>query len=147
MNRKEFFKTACFLCMGGSMAGIVLQSCGTSNYYAKTTLNNKRISIPLSEFVSVDKNNQKIMRKYVLVKNEQLNFPICIYRISEREYSALYLECTHSSCELNPQGDYLQCPCHGSEFSNKGVVQNPPAENNLKTFITSIENENLLIQL
>lgn len=147
MNRKEFIKTACFLCMGGTLAAGVLQGCGTANYYAKTNTENRKIKIPLSEFEMIDKNNQKQMRKYVLVKNEQMTFPICVFRISEKEYSALYMECTHSSCELTPHGAYLQCPCHGSEFSNKGEVQNPPAENNLKTFMTTLEHENLIIHL
>lgn len=147
MNRKEFIKTACFLCMGGTIAAAALQSCGTANYYAKSTVVNKKIRIPLSEFITVDKNNQKVMRKYILVKQEQLTFPICVYRLSEQEYTALYMECTHSSCELTPHGAYLQCPCHGSEFSNKGVVQNPPAENNLKTFNITIEHEDLLIHI
>jgi cytochrome b6-f complex iron-sulfur subunit len=57
------------------------------------------------------------------------------------------LECTHKGCELIPQGDYLVCPCHGSEFSNNGQVLNPPAEDNLKTFITESDNENIYILL
>ena len=57
------------------------------------------------------------------------------------------MECTHRSCELETEGNYLMCPCHGSEFTNKGIVQNPPAEHNLKTFNLKIDNENIYIQL
>jgi cytochrome b6-f complex iron-sulfur subunit len=67
--------------------------------------------------------------------------------INEDDYSALLLQCTHKGCELQPQGNFLICPCHGSEFTNKGVVQNPPAEQNLKTFKTSTDNENIYIYL
>ena len=88
-----------------------------------------------------------MQRKYVLLKSDKFNFPICIFKIGEDTYSALLMECTHNGCELQPQGDNLLCPCHGSEFSNKGVVQNPPAEENLKTFTIKTDNENIYIQL
>ena len=57
------------------------------------------------------------------------------------------MQCTHKGCELQAQGDFLICPCHGSEFTNQGVVQNPPAEQDLQTFKISIDNENIYIYL
>jgi cytochrome b6-f complex iron-sulfur subunit len=83
----------------------------------------------------------------VLIRNERFNFPICVYKLDENNYTALLMECTHRSCELQPQGTYLICPCHGSEFNNKGVVQNPPAEQNLRTFKITTDNEHIYIQL
>ena len=86
-------------------------------------------------------------RSYVLVRTDKLEYPICIYKINETDYCSLFMKCTHSGCELNPQSSYLVCPCHGSEFSSRGVVQNPPAEQNLKTFETTTDNENVYVQL
>ena len=83
----------------------------------------------------------------MLIRAAQFNYPIIVYRLAEGTYSALLMECTHKNCELQPQGAYLVCPCHGSEFSNTGVVQNPPAEENLRTFQITQDHEHLYIQL
>ncbi len=145
MDRKEFIKTCGIACLGGSALSVFLQSCASANYFAQTSLNENKIILPKIEFIKTqdDKTSQ---RKYVLVKTEKLNFPICIYKTGE-EYTALLLECTHKGCELHPSGDFLICPCHGSEFTNKGIVQNPPAEENLKTFLITTDHENIYIQL
>jgi Rieske Fe-S protein len=44
-------------------------------------------------------------------------------------------------------GDRLQCPAHGSEFSNKGIVGNGPADTNLRTLPVTIQNDNIYISL
>ncbi|MGP8215363.1 MAG: ubiquinol-cytochrome c reductase iron-sulfur subunit [Bacteroidia bacterium] len=146
MHRKEFIKICCISCLGGTALISLLEGCAGSNYFAQNTMANNQITIKKSEFIKVDKEKQS-HRKYVLVKSDSLNFPICIFKISEDTYSALLMECTHRGCELQPAGDYLSCPCHGSEFTNRGIVQNPPAEENLKTFKTTTDNENIYVQL
>lgn len=146
MNRKEFIKTCCLACIGGSVLAALLESCASAYYFAKTSLENNQITIKKTEFMKVEK-EKTVQRKYVLVKSHQYGYPICIYKISEDDYSALLMECTHKGCELEPQGDYLQCPCHGSEFTNRGLVQNPPATDKLKTFQVTADNENIYVQL
>ena len=125
--------------------GGLLESCA-GNYYATSSFSNNQITLTKSEFID-SSNNKSKPRKYVLVKSEKLNFPISIYKINENTYSALYMECTHNSFELNPHGDFLICPCHGIEFSNTGKVQNPPAESDLRTFKVSTDHENIYIHL
>jgi len=146
MDRRGFIKTCGFACAGGTALALLLQSCASANYFALNTLENNLITIKKSEFIKVDTVRQ-IQRKYVLVKIDGLSFPICVFKISEGVYSALFMQCTHRGCELQPGGDYLICPCHGSEFTNRGIVQNPPAEENLKTFKTTTDNDNIYIQL
>ncbi len=146
MNRKEFIKTCCLVCIGGPVLAALLESCAGSFYYAKAHLDNNQIIINKAEFIKEVK-EKTVQRKYVLVKSYKYGFPICIYKLSEEDYSALLLECTHRGCELEPQGDYLVCPCHGSEFSNQGLVQNPPATDKLKTFQVTADNENIYVQL
>src|SRR5687767_5142726 len=133
MNRKEFLKTCGIACLGSVALASILESCGSANYFAKTSAEGNRIVIKKTEFTQVEE-NKTTQRKYVLIKSDKFNFPICVYKLDEETYSALLMECTHKGCELQPHGDYMICPCHGSEFSNKGVVQNPPAENNLQSF-------------
>ncbi len=145
MERKEFIKTCGFACLGTTAISVVLQSCMSTNYFAQSTFKENQISIKKTEFINLGKDKQT-ERKFILVKTEKLNFPIIIYK-HEDNYTALWMQCTHKGCELRPHGDYLVCPCHGSEFTNKGMVQNPPAEENLKTFIIKTDNENLYVQL
>ena len=146
MDRKEFIKTCGVACFGGSVLITMLESCSSSEYFARTTFESNRIKISKIEFDKVEK-GKTVARRFVLVKSEKFTYPLCVYKISEEEYSALLMQCTHNGCELKPQGSYLACPCHGSEFTNRGVVQNPPAEQNLRSFKTSTDNENIYILL
>ena len=146
MDRKEFIKTCCFACIGGSALSLLFESCASANYYAQSTSASNQIILKKSEFIKIDKDKQTL-RKYVLLKSEKYSFPIAVYHLVNERYAALLLQCTHKGCELQPQGDYLVCPCHGSEFTNEGVVQNPPAEQNLQNFKTSTDHENIYIQL
>ena len=134
------------LCLGVVGMAAALQGCTSANYFAKTEVDAKRITIKKSEFTFSDGEKTK-QRKYVLVRLTQSEFPICIYQHSETEYSALLMYCTHKGCELLPQGEYLVCPCHGSEFTSRGKVLNPPADQDLQQFKTSVDNENIYIQL
>jgi cytochrome b6-f complex iron-sulfur subunit len=146
MERKEFIKTCGLACLGGVILSTGIQSCGSSAYYAKSTYVGNKLSVKKSEFVNATE-GQNSIRNFVLVKSDKLEFPICVYRFSESSYSALSTKCTHSGCEVKPQQQLLVCPCHGSEFTNKGEVQNPPAEENLKTYKITTDNEFIYIEL
>lgn len=146
MDRKEFIRTCGFACLGGATLAVLLESCAGTNYFAQTNYANNQIAIPKTEFIKVTK-DKSIQRKYVLVQHDKFSYPICVYKLDEENYSALLMQCTHKGCELQAQGDFLICPCHGSEFTNQGVVQNPPAEQDLQTFKISIDNENIYIYL
>lgn len=145
MERKEFIKRCCSLSIGSIAAVGLIESCA-SNYYAVTLSKNDQLVIAKSEFVQT-KDGVSTQRKYVLIRSEKLSFPLCIYKLNENTYSALLMECTHKSCELNPHGDYLICPCHGSEFNHLGIVQNPPAEINLQSFKITHDHDNVYIFL
>jgi Rieske Fe-S protein len=102
--------------------------------------------VPLSNF-EVSKENEKTFRKYIVVQNEKLQYPIYVCRFSETEYTALYMRCTHQGAELTAYGDKMVCSAHGSEFDNRGNVTNSPADKPLKSFPVTIENQNLKISL
>jgi cytochrome b6-f complex iron-sulfur subunit len=143
VNRKDFIKTCGVVCAGSALLPM-LPGCGSSVYFAKSSLSGNLLTVNKSEFIVERKNK---FRKYVLIKSGKYNYPVYIFRFGEDNYSALLLECTHKNCELEPHGEYIACPCHGSEFTNRGVVQNPPAEKNLTTFKTTTDNENIYVQL
>jgi Rieske Fe-S protein len=145
MDRKEFIKTCGFACLGLGTIGLSLESCAGSKMIT-AQISGENMILPLTEF-DVIKNEIKSFRKYVVIENDQLQYPICVYRISETEYSALYMRCTHQGTELSAYGDKLVCSAHGSEFDNKGRAQGPPADKALKSFPVSIDNQNLKISL
>lgn len=146
MDRKNFLKSCGAFCFGGIGLISLLQSCGTNHHFVQSSGNNELLTIPKSEFIKTDKEKVSF-RKFVLTRSEKFNQPICVFRLDENKFTALLMLCTHNGCELQPQGDYLICPCHGSEFSNLGVVQNPPAELNLKSFKVSENHESVFIHL
>lgn len=86
-------------------------------------------------------------RQYIIVTSDQLEFPIYLFRFSDNEYSALWMKCTHQGNELRASGDHLHCSAHGSEFNNKGVVAQGPAEENLRSFKVTADNEKIFIDL
>jgi len=118
-----------------------LESCGTSKMVTGT-INNSNLVVPMTAFQSNGAYN-----KYIVVQQEQLKYPICVYRFSQNEYSAVLMRCTHQGAELQVFGDKLECPAHGSTFSNTGQVKNGPADTNLRTFPVIVQNDQLLISL
>ncbi|MFV8326605.1 ubiquinol-cytochrome c reductase iron-sulfur subunit [Flavobacterium sp. ZS1P14] len=145
MNRKDFLKTCGFGCLGGISALAVLQSCSTSKISEKE-IKGSDILVPLTDFEI--KNKETVTyKKYVVIQNEKLKYPICVYRFDADNYSALLMQCTHQGAELQVFGDKLQCAAHGSEFSNKGSLENGPADRNLRNFPITIDNGTLKISL
>lgn len=146
MDRKNFIKSCGYTCLGGSVLFTLLQSCTSTHYFARTNFENNTFIISKSEFF-IEKKAKTIERKFVLIKSEKYKYPIFIYKIEQDSYSALLLQCTHKGCELRPQAKFLVCPCHGSEFDHLGNVQKPPAEQNLTTFKTTTDNENIFVYI
>lgn len=141
MKRKDFIIKCSYACLGASSVGVLLQSCvSTKSISAQIAGDN--LIIPESDF----KRNQEFV-KYLIVTNDQLEFPIYVFRFSDRDYSALYLQCTHQGNEVNAYGEKLVCSAHGSEYDNRGSVTNGPASNPLRSFPVELKNQNLLISL
>jgi Rieske Fe-S protein len=141
MERKQFLKGCGFACLGVSMVSLLLESCSGSKQI-EGTMKDSSLVVPNSVFI-----HDKGFRKYIIVQHETLKYPICVYRFNETTYSALLMRCTHQGAELQVFGEKLECPAHGSAFSNLGIVQNGPADTNLRTFPVSIQNDQLYISL
>ncbi|WP_026704820.1 Rieske (2Fe-2S) protein [Flavobacterium soli] len=145
MDRKQFLKTCGFGCLVGIASVTLLQSCSASQVVSKQIVGDDLI-VPITDF-EVKTSDTTGYKKYLIVQNELLTHPICIYRFSATEYSALYMACTHQRAELQVYGDKLQCAAHGSEFSNRGLVESGPATADLRKFPVTIENSVLKISL
>lgn len=145
MERRKFIQACCYSAIGLPILASVLQSCG-SIYYATSTRSTNSLTVAKSEFWKETK-SKKVERDFVLIKTEDDEFPICVYKIEKDKYVASLLKCTHRGCELNVGGDMYSCPCHGSEFSNIGKVLEGPADKDLKTYKVETDNENIYISL
>lgn len=127
-------------------SGIALLDSCTSVKYLNANINGDYLDLPLTAFTNSN-NTENEFHEYLVVQNARLKYPICVYRVSNDTYRALLMRCTHQGTELRAFDDRLQCPAHGSEFSNTGEVQNGPADTGLRTFPIVIENNLLKIDL
>lgn len=144
MKRREFIVSSCTACL--SMTGLAaLSSCKTT-HLVNGQLNKDGVLIDINDF-KVKKNAQTNFRPYVVIRNEELKFPICVYRFSDTDYTAIWMQCAHQGAELQVSGTHLHCPAHGSEYDNKGRVTNGPAERDLRTFPVTLNNDQLFIDL
>jgi Rieske Fe-S protein len=132
-------------CIGGGLLSTVLASC-QSTHYVTGVIESKSLTILKSEF-TYSKKDEQLVRQYIIVNHDTLEYPIYLYRISDNEYSALWMKCTHQGSELQAAGDHLYCSSHGSEFDKKGNVSQGPAEKNLRSFPVSILNDKIFIEL
>ncbi len=145
MNRRKFIQNSCTACLSATAVAGILSSC-TPTSYISGTMNKDGLTVDAAEFITKLK-GKPTYRSFIIVRNEALQFPICVYRFSEKEYSALWMRCTHQGTELQASGDYLQCTAHGSEFDNKGTVKTGPADRNLRNFPVTVSNNQLFIDL
>ncbi len=130
--------------MAGLAGMTLLSSCGSTRFLSGR-LSDNGILIALDDFKKKDKANA--YHSYLVIRNEALQYPICIYRFTEDNYTALWMQCTHQGTELQVAGDALQCPAHGSEFDRTGKVAAGPANRNLRSFPVSVQGNELFIDL
>ena len=145
MDRRDFLINTCKACIATSAAATFFPSCSATKYI-EGNLTNDGLLLNAEEF-RIKVNGNPKYHSFLIIRNEALQFPICIYRFNEMNYSALWMRCTHQGTELQVSGDYLQCPAHGSEFNNQGNVTNGPADNNLRSFPVVVNQGQLFIDL
>lgn len=146
MDRRNFIKSTCLACASSTGIMGLLQACKSTKHVTNFEYQQNKIIIHKSEFTTI-KNEKTIQRKFIVIKSENLPFPIAIYKLNDNEYKASLLQCSHQGCELSPYETTMVCPCHGAEFDAKGEVTQGPAETPLKTFITTYDNNNIYIQI
>ena len=145
MNRRKFILNSCAACLSASALSSLLGSC-TATKYIQGHLVKDGLIVNKDEF-KLNKKGNSAYSSFIIVRNESLQYPICVYRFNEQEYSALWMKCTHQGAELQASGDRLQCPAHGSEFTNKGTVVNGPADKSLRSFPVTVNNNEIFIDL
>jgi len=145
MDRRSFIKNSCTACLSVTVFSTLAGGC-IATKYVSGTLGNDGVIISKDDF-KVKQKGGTAYSSFIIVRNEALLYPICIYRLNDEQYSALWMKCTHQGAELQASGDVLQCSAHGSEFNNKGKVTNGPANDNLRTFPVVVSQDEIFIDL
>jgi Rieske Fe-S protein len=130
-------------CLGGGVASLSLSGCATT-HYVSGAIETNGITVLKSDFINPKKQTN---RQFIIVLNDKLAFPIYLYRFSDTEYSAIWMQCSHQGNELQALGDQLHCPAHGSEFDNRGKVSQGPASHPLRSFAVKADGDNIFIDL
>lgn len=134
MERKEFIKSSCKACLGLALSGAVIslfEGCATMPVYKVKPVNNV-LSIPVAQFAET---------KMVLARTSQLDYDVLVQKRDDGTYTAIYMRCSHQDQPLNATATNLYCTAHGSTFDLDGNVTKEPANNPLRQFKTTVENQ------
>ncbi len=145
MTRKDFILNSCAACLAIPAVSGLFSSCTPTQYLTGKIIKDG-LTVNKDAFLIKEKGGTD-RRSFIIIRNDALQFPICIYRFSDTEYSALWMRCTHQGAELQASGDFLQCPAHGSEFNNRGKITSGPADSDLRSFPVTVTDNELFIDL
>lgn len=141
MERRDFLLKGCSLCLLGA-AGLLLPGltgCATSKSSVyKTSVVNKQVIVPLTLFAAGG--IQRVRPKGWL-------YDIAVQKTEEGQYIALLMKCTHMDNPLYANKGGFTCNVHGSVFDQNGHVKKGPASTPLKHFATTVNEDNLIINI
>jgi Rieske Fe-S protein len=142
MERRNFLKSSCNICLLGAAGFLLPQltgcSGGTKYSVYKTAINNNAVQVPLNLFDTTP---------VQFVRPNGWYFDIAVEKKADNTYRALLLQCTHQENQLNITGNGYSCSLHGSQFDKEGNVRKGPAEKSLEQYATFIDNNNLIIKV
>ena len=139
MERREFLRASCSLCMilGSGLVMSELSSCSSLPIY-KTVMSNNTVAVPLSLFVEND---------FHIIRPNNFEYDIALRRLDDGSYTAILLRCTHADNQLTYTGSEYFCSVHGSAFDTLGTVRHGPAQRPLQKLQTQISNNDILISI
>lgn len=140
MQRRDFFKSSCNICLLGA-AGFVLPKltgCSPALAVFKTSVVNKQLRVPLTMFAS---------SSVQVVRPAGWYYDIAVEKKPDNTYKALLMQCTHQENQLTVTGSGFSCSLHGSVFDKDGNVRKGPAEEALIQYKVYSENDHLIIEV
>jgi Rieske Fe-S protein len=128
ISRREFIKKSA---VGIIVGGTVLSSLDIAKIAAETRLgkifrNGNDVVVNLK-----DAKNSPLAKVGGSIFLDDDNMLI---RISQTQFAAVNLICTHKGCTVEIDGNKFVCPCHGSEYALDGKVTEGPAKKDLKKY-------------
>lgn len=134
MERRAFIAALGSAC--GLLCGLVTGCTGFR--YVPYTLEGRSLVVRRADFGD---------GPYVLVENPQIPRAIFLHRRPEGGFAAVLTRCAHLGCQVEPSGDRLVCPCHGSEYEWTGEVLQGPAQRPLDRYRVTADDEAIYIEL
>jgi nitrite reductase/ring-hydroxylating ferredoxin subunit len=130
-SRRTFVGTLLAACLTG--AGLLLRAGSAAA---------KKVAIDLSKLSGLEEVGGSAI---VSIKKKKILF----IRTSEDEITALKPECTHQKCAVQYKKKWgqIRCTCHASKFSTSGKVLKGPADKDLRTYPTKIEDGKLVVKI
>lgn len=139
MERREFIRTLERIAAGLACAGVSGLMVGCSGLrYVPSTREGNRLIVRQSDVAD---------GTHMLIEDPQLARAVYLHRFPDGTYSAVFTRCTHQGCQVEPAGDRLACPCHGSEYRVTGEVLRGPAEQALQRYDVTTDSEHIYIHL
>ena len=142
MERRQFIKSSCNVCMLAAAGYLLpkLEGCSPATYAVfKTDIVDKKITIPLAMFAT---------SPIQFVRPKGWYYDIAVQQKPDNTYTAILLQCTHQANQLIPAAkNGYTCSLHGSQFDENGLVRKGPASKPLQQYKTSVENNNLIIEI
>ena len=139
-DRRSFIKSTCQLCLMAAAGVLIsqLEACATSAPLLKAPVNADTVRIPLTSFHDLPNR---------VVRPEGWLFDVAVKKNPDDTYEALLLQCTHQQNRLGVMADGYVCALHGSRFGAHGQVLKGPAEQPLKRYKTTTDQDQLVIHL
>lgn len=136
VGRREFLG----IC-GGAAACIATSGCA-SVMVQRVTATGGRVRLTIARHPEL-----RATDGVLAIQPEGFTDPILVLRVGDGRYTALSPICTHRGCTVEPSGDRLECPCHGSTYDREGRVLIGPAERALSRYPAVVEGDTLVISV
>ena len=139
VNRRDFIKKGCIVCMGLTGVTTLLEACSAPLQVVKlgNTPDNTLV-VPADKFTE--------QTKMLVLRSDHLDNDILLVK-NNASYNALLLMCTHEGYALTPTDSKIFCNAHGSQFDLEGHVIKEPALKPLTRYKTALVNNNITIYL
>lgn len=141
MKRRSFIKRSCLVCAGlvaGTSVLTLLEGCATAKI--------QKVSV-VNKVISIDAALCNELQKVLVLRTDDLEYDVLLYYVSNANYSAVLLKCTHYDNPVFVNNKEVFCPSHGSKFDYTGKVLTEPATQSLKSFKVKLDNQTIKINI
>lgn len=129
-----------FLGVCASLAAAPMFAACASVLVRQVPLTNGRVELSLAQYPELSEAGAAFQ---ILPEGETQ--PLIVLVGADGRHTVLSSECTHRACTVEPQGDRIVCPCHGSTYDRKGEVLRGPAERPLRRYASQLTGDGVLV--